>query len=279
MSRQRAAAAVIVPFLVAAIVAATLVAVALTDSSPPAADGRRVRHDPVLLVHGFDGSSESWHVMERRLRAAGYRAQEIRAVSYDSHASNVDAAHVIAQAVDQLRAENDVSRVDVVSHSMGAIASRVFVEELGGAPKVDAWVSLAGVNTGTVWAYGCALIESCREMMPGSPLLDLLAHEFTPEGDVRFATWWSPWRPGHRALRGRDDLRGPEHGDVVPGALGPQDRPHGVRSGRTVPRGPSPRHDQALTGSAAASQSSLRITLPSALRGSSSTTRTRRGRL
>ena len=42
----------------------------------------------------------------------------------------------------------DARRVDVVSHSMGAISSRYYVERLDGADRVDAWVSLAGVNRG-----------------------------------------------------------------------------------------------------------------------------------
>jgi triacylglycerol lipase len=74
---------------------------------------------------------------------------------------------------------------------MGAISTRMYVEQLGGDAHVDAWVSLGGVNTGTVWAYGCAFLPSCREMTPGSAVLDDLARDFRADGAVRFATWWS----------------------------------------------------------------------------------------
>ncbi|HEX5586807.1 MAG TPA: alpha/beta fold hydrolase [Acidimicrobiia bacterium] len=154
-----------------------------------------MRRDPVLLVHGFDGSSKSWRTMEARLRAAGYRADQIDAISYDSEASSVSAAHVIARAVARLEARTGAARVDVVSHSLGAIASRYYVEQLGGDAHVDAWVSLAGVNDGTLWAYGCYLLASCRDMAPGSSVLDTLARDFRPDGSVRFATWWSPCDP------------------------------------------------------------------------------------
>jgi triacylglycerol esterase/lipase EstA (alpha/beta hydrolase family) len=163
----------------------------------PAASARTrpspvVKHDPVLLVHGFHGSSASWLAMTAYLRAHGYRAEELDAMSYDSDASNVATAHRIAREVAALRARTGASRVDVVSHSMGAISSRYYLERLGGAAHVDAWVSLAGVNEGTVWAYGCYALASCREMVPTSSMLQRLNATFRPTGPTRWGAWWSP---------------------------------------------------------------------------------------
>jgi triacylglycerol lipase len=184
--------------LTAAIVVAAIASSGLLASGgSAAADGapRRVRRDPVLLVHGFNGSAKSWGTMESRLHTAGYRRDQIDAISYDTEASTVSAAHVIARAVDDLRKRTGAVRVDLVSHSLGAIASRYYVEQLGGDEHVDAWVSLAGVNDGTVLAYGCILLESCRDMVPGSSVLDTLARDFHADDTVRFATWWSPCDP------------------------------------------------------------------------------------
>jgi triacylglycerol lipase len=150
------------------------------------------RPDPVLLVHGFRGSSRGWHALEAALRAHGYRSSEIDAIDYGSDASNIDVAHQIATAADALLARTGANRVDVVSHSMGAISSRYWLERLGGAAHVDAWVSLAGVNEGTVWAYGCYLLTPCREMVPTSSVLDKLEQAFTPSGPTRYGAWWSP---------------------------------------------------------------------------------------
>ena len=66
--------------------------------------GARVR-DPVLLVHGFDGSASGWGAMIDAARApTGYRSAEIDAIDYDSDASNVDTAKAIAREVVALRA-------------------------------------------------------------------------------------------------------------------------------------------------------------------------------
>jgi triacylglycerol lipase len=75
---------------------------------------------------------------------------------------------------------------------MGAISSRYYVERLGGAANVDAWVSLAGVNEGTLWAYGCFVLAPCREMVPSSPVLAGLNDGFRPRATPRFGAWWSP---------------------------------------------------------------------------------------
>jgi triacylglycerol esterase/lipase EstA (alpha/beta hydrolase family) len=75
---------------------------------------------------------------------------------------------------------------------MGAISSRYYLEHLGGARVVDAWVSLAGVNEGTIWAYGCYYLTPCQEMVPSSPLLADLNRDFPAAGGARYAAWWSP---------------------------------------------------------------------------------------
>jgi len=150
------------------------------------------RPDPVLLVHGFRGASGGWHALEASLRAHGYRASEIDAIDYDSDASNVDVARELAREADALRARTGASHIDVVTHSMGAISSRYWMDHLGGAAAVDAWVSLAGVNEGTVWAYGCYVLTPCREMVPTSSVLGGLRRGVRASGTTRYGAWWSP---------------------------------------------------------------------------------------
>jgi triacylglycerol lipase len=174
-----------------------VLAVAVLALGAPAAAARTrptalVTRDPVLLVHGFNGSGAGWHAMTAYLRTQGYRADEIDAMSYDSDASNVDVAHQIAREAAALRERTGASRIDVISHSMGAISSRYYLERLGGAAHVDAWVSLAGVNEGTVWAYGCYPLTPCQEMVPTSSVLHRLNDGFRATGPTRYAAWWSP---------------------------------------------------------------------------------------
>jgi triacylglycerol lipase len=182
--------------LVLVLALAALLAAAMVPATPAAARAAaRPTRDPVLLVHGFNGSGASWHIMKDRLLQAGYPVRAIDAMSYDSERSNVDIAKQIEAEVDALLARTGATKVDVIAHSMGAISARFYVEHLGGEGKVDAFVSLGGVNRGTYWAVGCAVLVSCREMVPGSSLLDELAPNVQSDLPTRFAAWWSPCDP------------------------------------------------------------------------------------
>jgi len=206
-----------------------VVAVVVAVLAPPAlaARGSRAsRPDPVLLVHGFRGSSSGWHALEASLRARGYLASEIDAIDYDSDASNVDVARQIAREAAALRARTGAAHIDVVSHSMGAISSRYWLERLGGAAHVDAWVSLAGVNEGTVWAYGCYVLAPCREMVPTSSVLERLNDSFHPSGAIRYGAWWSPC----------DDAIVPHANAELPGAHNVETACLGHTEMRTDPR-------------------------------------------
>lgn len=186
------ALAFVLSFILAFVASATPPAGAQATTGAREATRVGGRPDPVLLVHGFDGSSSDWRAFERTLEARGYRSSEIDALDYDRDESNVDVARRIGRAAAALLARTGAARIDVVSHSMGAISSRYWIERLGGAAHVDAWVSLAGVNEGTVWAYGCYVLAPCREMVPTSSVIKSLGERFDPHGPVRYGAWWSP---------------------------------------------------------------------------------------
>ncbi|MBZ4017212.1 esterase/lipase family protein [Streptomyces purpurogeneiscleroticus] len=146
---------------------------------------------PILFVHGWSGSGGNWDTMAGRFRADGWPAGYLDQWSYDSRQSNATTAQQLATEVDRLLAATGASQVDIVTHSMGGLSSRYYAKNLGGAAKIDAWVSLGGPNHGTDSANTCA-DTSCSEMRIGSDFLTALnAGDETP-GSPRYATWWSP---------------------------------------------------------------------------------------
>ena len=147
--------------------------------------------NPVVFVHGWGSSASVWETLTERLRADGWPDALLVAWDYDTRQSNVVTAERLAARIDTLLAETGARRVDLVSHSMGALPTRYYARELGGAARIDAWVSLGGPSHGTVAAYAC-LQRSCAEMRPGSAFLRALnAGDETP-GAPRYATWRSP---------------------------------------------------------------------------------------
>jgi triacylglycerol lipase len=146
--------------------------------------------NPVFFVHGYNSTGATWFTMIDRLKADGYTDAEIFNWTYNSGQSNVTTAQQIAAKVDSILVATGAQKVDIITHSMGAISARYYSKNLGGAAKIDAFVSLAGTNHGTNLAYFCGQI-SCVEMRPSSSYLNSLNNKDETPGAPRYFTWWS----------------------------------------------------------------------------------------
>ncbi|WP_201295379.1 esterase/lipase family protein [Nocardia sputi] len=192
--------------------AITLAATATTSlgiATPQAAAAPA--RDPILFVHGWQGSASNWNYMWGRFLDAGYSADEMARFSYDTTQSNKDIALEVKAQVDALRARTGAAEVDIITHSMGGLNSRWYLKKLDGLNFVDDWVSIAGPNHGTDVANGC-LDVSCAEMRPGSAFLaELNSTDETP-GRVNYGTWWSPC----------DEIINPDQSTILSGATNTQ---------------------------------------------------------
>ncbi|MFC5148682.1 esterase/lipase family protein [Streptomyces aureoversilis] len=149
--------------------------------------------NPVVFVHGRNAGPGVWGGMQDDFAAAGYPRERLYAWSYDTgKSSNEVLAGEFAAYVDGVLARTGAARVDVVTHSLGALPTRWYLAFGGGTGKVAHWVSLGGPNHGTSLAYLCALWDQgCKDMTPRSYVLSHLnAGDETP-GPTRHATWWS----------------------------------------------------------------------------------------
>ncbi|WP_218841119.1 esterase/lipase family protein [Nocardia amikacinitolerans] len=189
----------------AAITAVATAAASLGITVPEAAAAPP--RDPILFVHGWQGSASNWDYMWGRFLGAGYSIRELARFSYDSSQSNEDIALEVKAQVDALRAKTGAAKVDVVTHSMGGLNSRWYLKNLDGLNFVDDWVSIGGPNHGTDSANGC-FDASCVEMRPGSAFLaELNSADETP-GQVNYGTWWSPC----------DEIINPDESTILSGA-------------------------------------------------------------
>lgn len=149
------------------------------------------QRQPIVFVHGFGGSAADFAGVITRFKQDGWVDRELIAASYSSFASNASVAANIGARVDSVRTATGWNRVDMVTFSMGSLSSRYYLRNLGGTSAVDAWVSVAGPNHGTVTAEQCSFTP-CIEMRPGSAFLTALNSGDETPGEVRYATWWSP---------------------------------------------------------------------------------------
>ena len=147
-------------------------------------------HNPILFVHGWNASSSTWTTMVGRFKTDGWTNAELVNWSYNFRQSNATTAAQIEQKVDSIIRVTGASKVDIVTHSMGALSARYYVRNLGGDGKVDALVTLGGANHGTATANFC-FDTSCFEMRPNSTFVNALNADDETWGTPRYATWWS----------------------------------------------------------------------------------------
>lgn len=146
--------------------------------------------DPILFVHGYGGDLTTFKTMEKNFLANGWPASRLHNWAYNSAESNVAIAEQISTIVNHLLEVTGAAKVDIVTHSMGALSSRYYIKFLKGAAKVDDWVSLGGPNHGTTSANSifCPTV-SCAQMIPGSAFLNNLNKGDETPGEVNYITW------------------------------------------------------------------------------------------
>ena len=147
--------------------------------------------NPVLFVHGWNSSGATWVTMIDRFKTDGYTDLELFNWSYNTAQSNAVTAQQLSAKVDSILSVTGASKVDIVTHSMGALSTRYYIKNLTGGNKVDDFVSLAGPNHGTNSALFC-FQTACIEMRPNSSFLNALnKKDETPGRVISYGTWWS----------------------------------------------------------------------------------------
>jgi triacylglycerol lipase len=164
--------------------------------------------DPILFVHGFTSNAGTWNTVISRFQADGWESNRLFAYTFSSSKSNALIAQDVAARVNEIKAATGAAKVDIITHSMGGLSSRYYLKNLGGTANVDEWVSLAGPNHGTGWAYGCFFSSPCNQMIPGSSFLNQLNSGDETPGTVRYGTWWSSC----------DELINPDTSTILSGA-------------------------------------------------------------
>lgn len=142
------------------------------DAGPPT---------PVLLLPGWNGRAREMRRLERFLIGSGWPGHAVETLEFrDIWGSNVEHAGEIERAVDRLMARAGTSRIDVVAHSMGGLATRWYMAHGPSPTPVRRAVFIATPHTGT-WLAWMAWGDGGREMRPGSELLRALDDAGIPD--------------------------------------------------------------------------------------------------
>lgn len=161
---------------------AAVMAAAVTGAGPAAA-AAPVAGQPVVLVHGWGGSTADVAVLADRLRAEGHPAYPVVLPGQE----NVANAEAIATTVERARYEHGGARVGIIGHSMGGLSARYYLQELGGAEHVGHYVSMGTAHLG--YQPACHLPPDLGgQMCPDSAFMAELGEGDPTPGDVHYST-------------------------------------------------------------------------------------------
>ncbi len=155
------------------------------------------RRPLLVLVHGLDLGNCIWTSMHPSLEKAGIQVAEFR---YPNDGPIEESAALLADEVKALRKAHPAARVNLLTHSMGGLVARQWIESDAYTGCVDRLIEIAPPNHGSKWArYAClselneqrllrradpqwkwtqvvldGLGEAGNEMKPGSDFLNAL---------------------------------------------------------------------------------------------------------
>ncbi|MCK4690776.1 MAG: alpha/beta fold hydrolase [Desulfuromonadales bacterium] len=134
---------------------------------------------PILLLHGLFNNRASWFWFKRFLRKEGFN--NIATINLSSWHNEEVLTELVAKKVDELRHRLGVDKVHLVSHSMGGIIARNFIQLRGGAGKVDRCICLGSPHFGSKLTP-FTLAPLGNVLIPGSQFLQRLTAAPAPTG-------------------------------------------------------------------------------------------------
>ncbi|GGU83468.1 lipase [Streptomyces albospinus] len=146
-------------------------------------------HPPVLLLHGFIDNRSVFVLLRRSLHRHGWR--HVQALNYSPLTCDLrKAAELLSRHVDEVCARTGHRRVDIVSHSLGGLIARYYVQRLGGDTRVRTLITLGTPHSGTRIAPLMSAHPIVRQMRPDSDVIAELGRP-APLCRTRFVAFWS----------------------------------------------------------------------------------------
>jgi triacylglycerol lipase len=135
--------------------------------------GGSTTRNPIIFVHGYQGSGSQWNTMISRFKADGWTAEQLFAFNYNSAQCVETSAAQLRTYINDVLARTGATKVDIIAHSLGGLVA----DAAGGsvAQSVALGSPFKGTDTANV-CFDC----SCQTMRPPGP------------GGCLNATWWSP---------------------------------------------------------------------------------------
>ncbi len=143
---------------------------------------RRKDQRTIVLVHGYLANSSYFFPLRSYLWVSGFR--QILSFNYQSSIGIEKSARELRKF---LQHHVRGGRIDLVCHSLGGLIARFYVQELGGARRVDRCITLGTPHQGTYNAYWIPSRVG-RELRPESDLLHRLNSSKAEKERVKYTS-------------------------------------------------------------------------------------------
>lgn len=143
---------------------------------------RRREQRSVVLIHGYLSNRSTLFPLAGYLRLLGFEQ-----VLTFNHRSSQGVERSARDLREFLRRHVRGGRIDLVCHSLGGLVARVYLQELGGARRVDRCITLGTPHHGTYNSYWLSSRVG-RELRPDSRLLARLRSSRAKAARVRFVS-------------------------------------------------------------------------------------------
>lgn len=143
---------------------------------------RRAEQRTIVLVHGYLANRTTMMPLAAYLKLHGIGPT--LAFEYETGHGIEHAARKLGRF---LKTHVRGGRIDLVCHSLGGVVARCYLQELGGARRVDRCITLSSPHRGTYGAYWVAS-RIGRELRPDSALLQRLEASRANAARVKFTS-------------------------------------------------------------------------------------------
>ncbi|QTN32581.1 alpha/beta fold hydrolase [Akkermansiaceae bacterium] len=147
------------------------------------------RYDKVVLVHGILEDGKAFDPLKKRLETHGIRCLVPQLKPNDGRNG---LEHLAADLKADIEKEfGTEEKFALVAFSMGGLVSRHYLQQLGGAERCEAFITISSPHHGTNMAYVFPG-KGARQMQPGSEFLRGLEETESALGDMPVVSYRTP---------------------------------------------------------------------------------------
>lgn len=150
---------------------------------------RFTSRNPVLLIHGINGSTYAFRTMMPQLRDLSCNVYGLNLTPNDGIGLE-QLAQQVADYIDRTFIQEQP--IDLIGYSMGGLVSRYYVQYLGGINRVQRLITISSPHAGTWMAY-LRNNPGCKQMRPRSNFLRNLDRKSHILAQINFTSIWTPF--------------------------------------------------------------------------------------